>query len=97
LQNIYCEMLFLLILVCLPISLVEAISQCLSRTQILPSFSEERCAWERKSLSDSTTVYETNLWNTPDQSNSHRPQQAQSSQYCPILYLYEVQNLRRYF
>merc|ERR1712025_181385 len=37
LQNIYCEMLFLLILVLLPISLVESGSQCLSRTAN-PSF-----------------------------------------------------------
>jgi len=27
--------------------------------QILPSFSEERCAWEWKSQSDASTVYET--------------------------------------
>lgn len=28
--------------------------------QILPSFSEERCAWEWKSQSGASTVYETN-------------------------------------
>jgi hypothetical protein len=33
--------------------------------QILPSFSEEQCAWERKSQSDAPTVYETNSWHIP--------------------------------
>jgi hypothetical protein len=97
LQNIYCEMLFLLFWFAFPSLWLKLSANVFQEQQILPSFSEERCAWERKSPSDSTPVYETNMWNTLDQSNSHRPQQAQSSQYYPILYLYEVQNLRRCF